>query len=44
MVGGGLGIEDTDPEAADNNFDDAESIFNNEETCENGGYVDHGQG
>jgi len=43
-VGGGLGIEDIDAEAADNNFDDGESIFNNEETGENEGYVDHGQG
>ena len=43
-MGGGLGIEDTDPEAADNNFDDGESIFDNEETGENEGYFDDSQG
>jgi hypothetical protein len=42
-TGGGLGIEDIDAEAADNNFDDAESIFNQEETGGNEGYVDGGQ-
>ena len=41
-TGGGLGIEDIDAEAADNNFDDAESIFKQEETGENEGYVDGG--
>lgn len=43
-MGGGLGIEDIDAEAAENNTDDAESIFNNEEIGENDGDFDLGQG
>ena len=42
-TGGGLGIEDIGAEAADNNFDEAESIFNQEETGGNEGYADGGQ-
>ena len=41
-TGGGLGIEDIDAEAAENNFEDAESIFNQDEAGENEGYVDCG--